>query len=47
MGTGDGRLIKLLNTNLPTLHETIGLDVSPLVLDLTRGFKIYITAAKC
>jgi tRNA (cmo5U34)-methyltransferase len=36
LGTGDGRLIKLLKTKLLKLEEAIGLDISPTMLNMAR-----------
>lgn len=38
LGTGDGRLIKLLRTNLSSLQEAVGLDVSPTMLNMAREY---------
>jgi tRNA (cmo5U34)-methyltransferase len=38
LGTGDGKLIKLLKTKLLTLDEAIALDISPTMLNLARDY---------
>ena len=36
LGTGDGRLLKLLKIDRPNMNETIALDVSPTMLKAAR-----------
>lgn len=36
LGTGDGRLIKLLKTKLLKLDEAIGLDISPTMINMAK-----------
>lgn len=36
LGTGDGRLIKLLKTKLLKLDEAIGLDISPTMINVAK-----------
>jgi len=36
LGTGDGRLIRLIKVNTPDIEEAVALDVSPTMLKSTR-----------
>jgi tRNA (cmo5U34)-methyltransferase len=36
IGTGDGRLIKLIKSNLPNVDEVVALDVSPLMIKAVK-----------
>jgi tRNA (cmo5U34)-methyltransferase len=36
LGTGDGRLIKLIKHNLPNIDEVVALDVSPLMIKAAK-----------
>ncbi|MBA3977033.1 MAG: class I SAM-dependent methyltransferase [Nitrosopumilus sp.] len=38
LGTGDGRLINLLSTNISSLQEVVGLDISPTMLNMARDY---------
>jgi tRNA (cmo5U34)-methyltransferase len=42
LGTGDGRLIRLIKVNKPDIEEAIALDVSPIMLKSARDHLLVI-----